>query len=207
MSQKKSFFRSPYFWAAVISMITLPLLRPFLRYEPKPPPVLFTLPDFTLVDNNGANFGTSEMRGKVWVADFIFTRCTTVCPLLTKGMAELQQKFVAAKVPIHLLSISVDPEHDLPPVLTEYAKKFGADFSSWVLLTGQYESVTRVVESFQLAMESNKPVENIADIAHAQKFVIVDKNLGVRGFYNSDAMGIDEVFNRAQHVYFEKTND
>lgn len=200
---KKPFYKNPYFVAAVISMIVLPALRPFLRHIPKPPPVQFTLPnDFQFVNQSNAPFNADSLRGHVSVAGFIFTRCTSFCPMITQRMKELRQKFDNARAPIQMVSFTVDPQYDVPSVLTEYGSKFSIDFKNWNFVTGAPEAIRKFLESdFHVPVDREKGTGSLVAIAHAQKLTIIDRHLGVRGFYGIDDLGIDEIFNRTLHVY------
>src|ERR671931_583227 len=130
-------------------------------------PVLGTLPAFTLTSEQGIPFGSDDLRGKVWVANFIFTRCPTVCPLLTRKMASLQPRAQQLGGAHHLVSFSVDPEYDSPEVLRSYAAKNGADGARWTFLTGAPEAVrATVVDGLRtsLGREGVAPMENVAGI-------------------------------------------
>ena len=202
-STPRSLWSSPYLWAALAGLILIPLMRPLLRFEPDPPPVLYPLPDFELVDSTGAAFGLEKMRGSVHVVNFIFTRCPSICPLLTRSMLELDRRYQQEGVEgVRLLSITVDPEFDRPPVLAEYAHRHGIDTRRWSLLTGPLDEVRRVVvEGFKTPMgERETNGAGLMDIAHTGKLVLIDANGAVRGYYDSDELGLDEVFHRSQHV-------
>ena len=137
------------------------------------------LPDFSLTDQRGAPFALSDLHDKVWVADFIFTSCGTICPPMTIEMATLQDEFAAED--IHFVSFSVDPERDTPEVLTRYADHYGADGSRWAFLTGQKEAIYQLAhEGFNLAAGHRG-----SEILHSTRFVLVDRNQQVRGYYDS----------------------
>jgi protein SCO1/2 len=195
--------RNPYVWGFVIGIVTLTAIRPLLRHVPEPPPVLFQLPAFTLEDQDGKPFGSQELRGQVYIASFFFTSCRSICPAIMHGMGRLQAGLAERNVQgVRLVSISVDPEHDTPEILSEYAKGMGVDPGRWTLLTGDPAPVRAlVVDGFKTPVVSAPPegVEPL-DIAHTGKLVLVDGSGRVRGYYGSDEMGLDEVFNRAQHV-------
>ena len=145
---RTGFLRNPWLWAFVIGVATITLLRPFLRHEPEPPPVLGRLPSFELIDQRGQRFGSAELAGDVYIANFIFTRCTSICPLLTRAMARLQDGYDERGIEdIKLVSFSVDPEYDTPSVLKEYSDKFGGG-SDWQFLTGDAERITSVLRAF-----------------------------------------------------------
>lgn len=141
------------------------------------------LPDFSLTDQRGVPFALSDLHDKVWVADFIFTSCATICPPMTIEMATLQDEFAAEDV--HFVSFSVDPERDTPEVLFRYADDYGADGSRWAFLTGQKETIYQLAhEGFNLAAGHRG-----SEILHSTRFVLVDRNQQLRGYYESRSPG------------------
>ena len=199
----RTVLRSPYAWGFVIGIVTLTLIRPLLRHIPEPPPVLSELPEFSLVGVDGKPFGSAELRGQVYVVNFFFTSCRSICPAIMKGMARLQDGFAARNIAgIRLVSISVDPERDTPEVLGAYGKELGVDPLRWTLLTGDPETVRRlVVDGFKTPLAAPAPeAPGPIDIAHTGKLVLVDGLGRIRGYYDSNELGLDEVYNRAQHV-------
>lgn len=149
-----------------------------------PPPVLSTLPAFTLTDHAGAPFGSEALRGRPWVANFVFTRCPTVCPALSGHMAELQSR-TADQPEVRLVSFSVDPGFDTPAVLAGYAERVGAG-PRWRFLTGAYDDVRRAVEDgLKIAMGTTGagPIDP-ADVFHGTHFVLVDGQGRVRGYHD-----------------------
>lgn len=153
----------------------------------EPLPDLFPMPAFELTAQSGATFGSTQLQGKVVVANFIFTRCPTVCPALTARMAKIQER-VAADAGVHLVSFSVDPRHDTPEVLREFGEKFGQDPARWTFLTGDVQEVRRAVEEgFKVGMKgAEDPEATPFDIVHGEHFVLVDAKGTIRGFYPSD---------------------
>ena len=143
---------------------------------PQPLPKLYDVPDFTLTDTNGDDFSLSELRGHVWIADFIFTSCAGVCPIMSTNMAEVQQIF-DEDPRVQFVSISVDPETDTPEKLAEYAARFNADTDRWHLLTGDLETIHNLAtEGFKLGSLDDP-------INHSDRFVLVDKTGAIRGYY------------------------
>lgn len=137
------------------------------------------LPDFSLTNQRGTPFALSDLQDKVWVADFIFTSCGTICPPMTIEMARLQDEFVAEDV--YFVSFSVDPERDTPEVLTRYADYYGADNNRWSFLTGQKEAIYQLAhDAFNLAAGHRG-----SEILHSTRFVLVDRKQQVRGYYDS----------------------
>ena len=205
-AEPRSVLRNPFIWAFFAGIILLTLIRPLTRHLPEPPKQLSLLPAYSLVAADGRPFGSQELAGQVYVANFIFTRCPSVCPKLTAAMAELQGRFDEAGVDdVHLVSISVDPEYDTPQRLSNYGRAHGADPERWTLLTGELSAIRSLVfEGFRTPLGEPDPDGNLVDIAHATRFVLVDDEGGIRGYYDSDAEGVDEVFHRTRHLLREQ---
>lgn len=145
-----------------------------------------TVPEFTLTERDGRVVGLEQLRGKIWIADFIYTTCADTCPLQTAMMAKLQDEY-AAKPDIELVSFTVDPERDTPQALTLYADKYHADAKRWYFLTGQRDRILRLVqESFHLAVAAiPDDTEPTGAIPHSPRFVLIDKEARIRGYYDS----------------------
>jgi protein SCO1/2 len=160
------------------------------RREPDPPRY-GKIAEFSLVDQDGKKCGASELRGRVWAAAFMFTRCPTICPRITRRMRELQVEAKSQNVALTLVSFSVDPEHDTPEVLRAYAAKYAADLSSWRFLTGELEVVQKTaVESFKQALEGRAdPEADGFGILHGSHLALVDRQLEIRGFFATDVAG------------------
>lgn len=159
----------------------------YAPYSAKPEssaePVLGTLPDFHLVDQAGHAFGPAQMDGQVWVANFIFTRCPSICPTFTAQMAALEKDSRARKIPVQFVSFSVDPAHDTPEVLTAWAKEHAVD---WTLLTGSVEQIqAAVVGGLKIAAKPVGPDDDLASVFHGTHFVLIDKHGVIRGYYDS----------------------
>jgi protein SCO1/2 len=177
---------SPLFWVALLgAMIAMPVMRQ-LRPARTAPPVLGTLSPFTLTSQSGAPFGAEDLRGKAWVANFIFTRCPTVCPPFTRKMAALQDRTRPLQG-VHLVSFSVDPGYDTPEVLTEYARTHGADPARWTFLTGEEADLrATVIGGLKVMLGRNGPADDLNSIFHGTHFVLVDGAMNIRGYYASD---------------------
>lgn len=149
----------------------------------EPLPVLGEVPDFALVDQDGAPVAAGDLEGGPWVADFVFTRCPDVCPAITATMKGLERDLAAEGADVTLVSISVDPAHDTPPVLREYATRFGAG-PRWRFLTGSRDAVAALVkDGFKLGFADDGPPT--APITHSDRFVLVDGQRRIRGYYRS----------------------
>ncbi len=146
-----------------------------------PMPVLRAVPDFRLTDQTGAEVTRESLRGKVWVTNFFFTRCTGPCPLLTARMAEFHKALERAPE-VLLVSFSVDPEYDTPEVLSAYADQWQADPARWKFLTGDPATMTRLVtDGFMQVLEADSVT---GEPVHGTMFMMVDGNGMVRGLFN-----------------------
>jgi protein SCO1/2 len=151
-------------------------------------PDLGEVPDFTLSDQSQRAVGRSTLKGKVWVAAFMFTRCPTICPRITGRMRQLSEKAKAEDLTLHLVSISVDPENDTPAVLSEYAKRFELDLTRWSFVTGDIEVIRKTaVDGFKLALEGRADAgASDFGIVHGSHLVLVDRAAHIRGYYRTD---------------------
>jgi protein SCO1/2 len=144
-------------------------------------PRLFTLPDFSLTDQTGAAVTLNDLKGKVWVADFIFTNCGGTCPVMTEKMRALQNVLPPE---VRMASFTVDPDRDTPKVLAAYAAEHGATRDRWLFLTGEKQALHDLcIKGFKLPLdESGGTVTE--PIAHSTRFVLVDKQGEIRGYYS-----------------------
>jgi protein SCO1/2 len=153
-------------------------------------PIYGTVPDFLLTERSGRPLAQADLAGKIWIANFIFTRCPGACPLLISRMAHLQAALRHSNgKPIKLVSFSVDPEWDTPETLQHYADRYGADPEQWLFLTGNLQAMQRLIsEGFRLSMAGLPAQEAQASgppvIAHSNRFVLVDDQLQIRGYYH-----------------------
>lgn len=181
--------RSLALWAVLISSLAVvpaaywvrSLLRPAVHSLPVAPKIYGSVPDFMLTDQAGRPFESRALRGRVWIADFIFTSCAGACPEMSRKMSSLQKRLPRE---VQLVSVSVDPARDRPPVLAEYAARYRADPGRWHFLTGQPETLQALVQQgFRLSYaEGGDPQE---PITHSQRFVLVDRVGAIRGYYDS----------------------
>jgi len=180
---------------AVVALATVALVG--CGADEEPLPQLATVPDFRLLDQDGHPFSASDLDGEVWVADFVFTRCPSVCPLLTSQMGNLARRAEEAGLSARFVSFSVDPVNDTPEVLHRYAEEHGADLRRWTFLTGDPAAMRRaVVQGMRVRMGEPQPTSgtDAYDIPHATHFVLVDRARRIRGYYASDREGQDALF-------------
>ncbi|MGB0640456.1 MAG: SCO family protein, partial [Myxococcota bacterium] len=162
----------PGFWILLVGIIFGgTVLRAVTNTVPDPPPKLGQVPEFSLTDQTGETYGSKDLIGKIWVANFIFTRCTTVCPIFSGKMAELQKRTNKASAGLQLVSFSVDPDYDTPEVLAEYSKGFSANPWYWHFLTGPTKNVREVVvEGMKTLMGDAEEAETPDDLMHGSHF-------------------------------------
>ena len=154
----------------------------------QPLPVISTIADFSLTNQNGAAVSLGDLRGKVWVADIIFTRCGGPCIRMTHQMKELQDALPAGDS-TRLVSLTTDADNDTPEVLKTYAKKNGADANRWMFLTGTKKQINNLaVDSLKLSATEKKPEDRITpdDLwVHSTIFVVIDKHAQLRGIFET----------------------
>jgi protein SCO1/2 len=174
----------PAFWTLVLAaIIALPLARRAIGPSAPPLPVLGEVPAFHFIDENGAPFGPETLAGKPWVADFIFTRCPTVCPLMTERLAAVEPRLGER---VHLVSLSVDPDFDTPERLRAFAAEHGARSARWHFLTGDSAAVQRAVtDGFKISLSHEGPDDDFLSIVHGVHAVLIDAQGRIRGYYDS----------------------
>jgi protein SCO1 len=142
-----------------------------------------SVPEFSLTERSGRQIGLAQLRGTIWIADFIYTSCEDTCPLQTAEMAKLQTELSAQKA-VKLLSFSVDPEKDTPSVLSQYADRYNADIDRWLFLTGGQEEIKNLVQGgFRLSAATASSDTGV--ILHSPRLVLIDRQAQIRGYYDS----------------------
>jgi protein SCO1/2 len=156
--------------------------------------VIGTVNDFALTNQTGAAVSLADLRGRVWIADIIFTRCPGPCLKMTRQMKELQDALpVAGKT--RLVTLTTDPEFDTPPVLEKYAARFDADTNRWTFLTGTKKEVGALAANgLKLSAVEVKLAERQSEndlFIHSTIFVVVDKQARLRGVFETSGEGIN----------------
>ncbi len=188
------------FWWGVILLLIGALLgaglmrafQPTRTVVPKrtgPLPMYGSVSDFTLTERAGDEVSRDDLMGRVWIADFFFTSCAGICPIMSSAMEGIQSR-LADVDGVTLVSISVDPERDTPERLRQYAKRYHADDAGWWFLTGDKHVIYRLSQdSFRLSVEETPPDKRSAeveDVLHSSKFVLLDQQSRIRGYYDGD---------------------
>ena len=140
------------------------------------------VPAFQLTNQNGQPFGSAQLAGKIWIADFIYTTCPGPCPMISSRMSELQKPL--EKTDVHLVSFSVDPEKDTPAVLRSYAERLQAEPGRWDFLTGAKSAIYKLShDGFKLAVSDGSDAQGIP--VHSTRMVLVDRHGQIRGYYDA----------------------
>ena len=176
------------FYSALKPKKTLPIFNPAdvnpelvdstVQYKSK----YHTIADFSFINQNGKTITQKDYEGKIYVADFFFTTCGSICPKMTANLSDIQKAF-ANNPKVKLLSHTVFPETDSVSVLKAYAKKHNVDDTKWNLVTGDKKEIYTMARKSYLAVKLGKPSE-LYDMVHTENFVLVDAKKRVRGFYD-----------------------
>lgn len=167
-----------------------------------PGPLMFEVPPFALVDQNGNPVSRDSLRGHPWVAAFIFTNCMQACPMMSMKLARLQDALAGTDV--KLVSFTVDPERDTPEVLREYAARYDGDGSRWLLLSGDKQAIYDVAAAMKVGVAA--PTTAGGEITHSDRFVLVDADGRVRETYRSaDESALAELQHDARALAAETT--
>jgi cytochrome oxidase Cu insertion factor (SCO1/SenC/PrrC family)/YHS domain-containing protein len=145
---------------------------------------LFAAPAFSFADQHGKAVSNQSLRGKVWVANFIFTTCRTVCPLLTVKLGQLQRRLEG--VDARFVSFSVDPERDTPEALAKYAQYWRPNEPRWSLLATTAQTLPPLVQGFKVVAQKTDAGDAVDPILHSTVFLLIDAEGQVRGAYDSE---------------------
>lgn len=154
-------------------------------------PVYNEIDSFELTERSGARVGKHDLLGRVWIADFVFTRCGGPCPIMTAHMKNLETALAGQGV--RLVTFTVDPDYDTPERLQVYANRFNAGSDSWLFLTGDKDTIYQLSRQHfllgvtEIAEEDREAPEQA--IMHSTRFALVDKLGRVRGYYESTEPG------------------
>ena len=161
-----------------------------------------TVPLFQLINQNGQPFGSAQLNGKIWIADFVFTTCPGPCPMISTRMSELQKPL--EKTDVHLVSFTVDPAKDTPKVLRGYAEKLHAEPGRWDFLTGVPSTIYNLSEKgFKLAVSDGK--EEAGTPVHSTRMILIDRHGEIRGYYNAtEADAVTKLLADTSHLLREQ---
>lgn len=195
--------RMKTFWLVLwIGLFGYPIYKTLNRTLPPPLPIFYEVPEFKLVNEFGKEFGTKELKGRFYIANFMFTSCPTTCPPLMDKMDLVQKRIRGLGTKAAIVTFTVDPEIDTPEVLFKYARKRHTNPHVWTFLTGAQADLHKiVVDGFKVPMgqkeEIQRPVGSetvsLFDIAHTEKLVLVDDVGRIRGYYGVDRVEMDRL--------------
>ncbi len=151
-----------------------------------PLPVLYSIPSFALTNQDHRLVSLADLRGQVWLADIVFTRCPGPCPKLTQRMSEIQA-MLAPSAPVKLVTLTTDPTYDTPEVLSQYGRRFGAQTDRWWFLTGDPRALANLaIDGFKFVAATKPPEERTSPtdlFVHSTCFILVDQAGRARGVY------------------------
>jgi protein SCO1/2 len=184
---------NPWFWVLFILFVfSYPIYRSLNRILPDDLPIINQIPEYRMIDENGSSFGSTDLTGKVYLANFMFTRCPTVCPKMLKSFEKIQKRIRSTGHKVQIVTFSVDPLYDQPQVLFKKAREHHANPHVWHFLTSNNEQ-----DLFKLYQDGFKvPVakaENLMEFAHSEKIVLVDQLNRIRGYYAMDENSINKL--------------
>jgi protein SCO1/2 len=186
-------------WGGLLLLVTIVVLGLLLQIRSRANarealPVLGQIADFALTNQNGRTISLANLRGHVWAADIIFTRCPGPCLKMSRQMKELENALPASS-DCKLVTLTTDPDYDTPAILKTYSQRFSADENRWTFLTGNKTEIGKLaIDSLKLAATEKKPQEreNANDLfIHATIFVLVDRKAQLRGVFETMGEGID----------------
>lgn len=186
--------RSPAFWILFLLYgFSYPIYRSMNRTLPPELPVIAQVPEYELISENGQRFGSKELAGRVYLANFIFSRCPTICPKMLKELEVVQKRIRGTDRKVGIVTFTVDPEYDNERVLFDLARKHNASPYNWTFLTGSDpEAMFKLYrDGFKVGVEHNP--KDLFDIAHSEKIVLVDGKGQIRGYYSFEENDINKL--------------
>ncbi|HEY2594757.1 MAG TPA: SCO family protein [Chloroflexota bacterium] len=165
-------------------------------------------PSFNLTDQSGATFSSQSLAGHVTLLDFIYTNCTDACPIMSATFQDAARKLAQDNLlgsKVMLVSLSVDPVHDIPPVMADYAQEFKADPNSWKMLTGDFDSVYDVITGFKVATRPPRPAADSpapggTELTHTTAVMLIDPQLQVRAILDGTNASADDLISAAKRL-------
>ncbi|MBU2020134.1 MAG: SCO family protein [Bacteroidetes bacterium] len=202
-----------FFWLFLVFLVCIPVAYYFIKPKPKPLPIInpvdvventvdpellrmgqgHVIGSFQFLNQKGQKVSDTDFSNKIWVVEYFFTRCGSICPQMNVQMQRIQKSIFPSNE-VQLLSFTVDPENDVPDVLDVYAEKHNAKLEYWQFLTGPKESIYKVARKYFFLL---KPAETAnagdagTDFIHTNNFVLIDKKRRIRGYY--DGTSVEEV--------------
>jgi protein SCO1/2 len=187
---------SKIFWIFFIVFgFSFPIYKSLNRTLPPELPVIGHVPHFELISENGQRFGSEDLKGRVYLANFVFARCPSVCPRMLADLKKIQKRIKSTGRKVAIVSFTVDPKHDNEKVLFDLARKHDANPFVWTFLTGSDEKALFKLyrDGFKVGAEKAAPAKDLFDIAHSEKIVLVDGEGRLRGYYSFDENSVNQL--------------
>jgi protein SCO1/2 len=193
----------------LVAVVALASAAAIVGCQPQTPMDVYgSTPTFNLTDQSGATFSSQSLAGHVTLLDFVYTYCTDACPIMSATFQEAQRKLADDKLlgsKVMLVSLSVDPVHDTPPVMADYAQQFKADPNSWKMLTGDFDSVYDVITGFKVATRPPRPAADSpppggTELTHTTAVVLIDPQLQVRAYLDGTDSSADDLIAAAKRL-------
>lgn len=144
--------------------------------------VFTTIPDFSFTNQDGEKYSQEDLKGKIYVADFFFTTCPSICPIMKSQMLRIHEKY-KGNDDVHIVSHSIDPTHDTVEVLRDYADRLDIDTRYWTFLTGEMDSIFKVAQEGYLVSAKEDSLAP-GGLLHSGAFILIDKERRIRGYYD-----------------------
>lgn len=186
--------RSKLFWVIfLVAGFSYPIWKSMNRTLPPELPIISQVPEYELISENGQRYGSKDLKDRVYLANFVFARCPSVCPKMLHEMEVIQKRIRGTGKKVAIVTFTVDPEYDNEKVLFDLARKHHANPYTWTFLTGSdKEAMFKLYrDGFKVGVEQNP--KNMMDIAHSEKIVLVDQENRVRGFYSFETNDVNKL--------------
>ncbi len=181
---------------------TLPYIGNYKGLKPNGDTIYHQIPNFSLTDQYGKAFGFDDLKGKTYVANFIFTRCNTICPEITRNLKVIQDEYKDVK-DFLIVSITLDPKYDAPEILHRFATKYDVNNKNWHFLTGSRDTIAWLMNKDGFLMVPPLPnPQDPVQIQHTEIVALVDKDGYIRGHYDGTSLQeIDRLKDEVKVLY------
>jgi len=186
--------RSKLFWVLFLLFgFSYPIWKSMHRTLPPELPIISQVPEFEMISENGQRFGSKDLKDRVYLANFVFARCPSVCPKMLGELEVIQKRIRGTGKKVAIVTFTVDPEYDNEKVLFDLARKHHANPYTWTFLTGSdKEAMFKLYrDGFKVGVEQNP--KSLLEIAHSEKIVLVDQENRVRGFYSFETNDVNKL--------------
>lgn len=186
--------RSKLFWIIfVVAGFSYPIYKSLNRTLPPELPIIAHVPEFELISENGQRFGSKDLKDRIYLANFVFSRCPVQCPKMLGELEKVQKRIRGTGKKVAIVTFTVDPEYDNEKVLFDLARKHNANPWSWHFLTGTDKDAMFKLyrDGFKVGVEQDP--KNMFDIAHSEKIVLVDGDNRIRGYYAFNTNDINKL--------------